>query len=370
MNLEHLESVITEIQNQIRTGQFKNEAEVKQGIVLRILDTLDWKVFDARIVSPEYALESRRVDYALCHPQSVPKLLIEVKDIGNAGGAERQLFEYAFHKGIPMAILTDGQEWSFFLPGEQGDYQERCVYKLDLLTRPVDESAKRFQRYLAHDEVTSGRALQAARDDYRNVSTVRTIQTALPEAWKSLLEEEDELLLELLADKVQSLTGFKPTPDTVANFITERVLGAQLPVSVQQRPVETPITQTYVQERTHTRSVVRVREFNSVRIQGSLLQATSAKGVMIKVLGEFQRRDPSFLERFAALPRHGRRRRYISRNKMELYPGRPDLCEEYSEQNFGGWWVGTNYSSSTIAKIIRTACEVAGFDFGSDVTLV
>ena len=269
-----------------------------------------------------------------------------------------------------MAILTDGQEWSFFLPGEQGDYQERCVYKLDLLTRPVDESAKRFQRYLAHDEVTSGRALQAARDDYRNVSTVRTIQTALPEAWKSLLEEEDELLLELLADKVQSLTGFKPTPDTVANFITERVLGAQLPVSVQQRPVETPITQTYVQERTHTRSVVRVREFNSVRIQGSLLQATSAKGVMIKVLGEFQRRDPSFLERFAALPRHGRRRRYISRNKMELYPGRPDLCEEYSEQNFGGWWVGTNYSSSTIAKIIRTACEVAGFDFGSDVTLV
>ena len=365
----NLENVITEIQNQIRTGQFRNEAEVKQGIVLRILSTLGWQIFDARIVCPEYSLETRRGDYALCHPQSVPKLLLEVKDIGNAGGAERQLFEYAFHKGIPMAILTDGQEWSFFLPGEQGDYQERCVYKLDLLTRPVAESAKIFQRYLAHDEVASGRALQAARDDYRNVSTVRTIQTALPEAWKSLLEEEDELLLELLADKVQTLTGFKPTPDTVANFITERVLGAQLP-SIPQRPVETPTTQAQTHERTHIRPVVRVGEFSAAKIQGSLLQATSAKDVMIKVLGEFYRRDPSFLERFPALPRHGRRRRYISRNKMELYPGRPDLCEEYSEQHFGGWWVGTNYSCSTLAKIIRTACEVAGFRFGSDVVLI
>ena len=366
----NLESVITEIQNQIRTGQFKNEAEVKQGIVLRILNTLGWQVFDARIVSPEYALESRRVDYALCHPPSVPKLLIEVKDIGNAGGAERQLFEYAFHKGIPMAILTDGQEWSFFLPGEQGDYQERCVYKLDLLTRPVAESAKIFQRYLAYEEVISGRALQAARDDYRNVSTVRTVQNALPEAWRSLLEEEDELLLELLADKVQSLTGFKPTPDTVANFITERVLGAQQATIAPQRAAEPLATQTHTHERAHPRTTIRVAEFSAAKIQGSLFQASSAKDVMVKVLGEFQRRDPSFLERFAALPRHGRRRRYVARNKMELYPGRPDLCEEYSEQHFGGWWVGTNYSCSTLAKIIGTACEVVGLRFGSDVTLV
>jgi hypothetical protein len=91
---------------------------------------------------------------------------------------------------------------------------------------------------------------------------------------------------------------------------------------------------------------------------------------MIKVLEEFQRRDPSFLDRFAALPKHGRRRRYISRDKMELYPGRADLCEDYSEQHFGGWWVGTNYSRSTIANIIEMACEVVGLKFHQDVVLV
>lgn len=364
----NLESVITEIQNQIKTGQFKNEAEVKQGIVLPILNALGWKVFDARIVTPEFSLESRRVDYALCHPQSVPKLLIEVKDIGNASGAERQLFEYAFHKGIQMAVLTDGQEWSFFLPGEQGDYQERCVYKLDLLTRPLSESAKIFRRYLAQDEVASGRALHAARDDYKNVSTARTIQNALPEAWKSLLEEEDDLLVELIADKVQTITGFKPTPDAVADFIANRILTPQA-ASISQAVRQTETVAHSPQPRTSPKPAGRVKEFTAAKVLGAPVRATTAKDVMIKVLGELHHRDASFLERFAALPRHGRRRRYISRSKMELYPGRPDLCEDCSEQHFGGWWIGTNYSRSTLAKIIQTATEVAGLRFGADVVL-
>ena len=72
------------------------------------------------------------MDYALCHPPREPLVMVEVKQIGQSKGADHQLFEYAFHKGVPMAVLTDGQEWHFFLPTEQGDYGERRVYKLDL----------------------------------------------------------------------------------------------------------------------------------------------------------------------------------------------------------------------------------------------
>lgn len=364
----NLEDVIADIQGQIQSGQFPNEAAVKQGIVLRILSTLGWQIFDARIVWPEFGLETRRVDYGLCHPPSSPRILLEVKDIGNAGGAERQLFEYAFHRGIPMAILSDGQEWSFFLPGEQGDYNERCVYKLDLLVRPVGESARIFQRYLSYDEVVAGRALQAARDDYRNVSRDRTIQNALPQAWRSLLEEEDELLLELLADKVQTITGFKPSPDTVADFIAKRVLSSSsVSISQTARVPEVAIHQS--SQGPPVTGTARVQEFTAAKVQGTPVHATTAKDVMIKVLGESHRRDASFLERFAALPRHGRRRRYISRNKMELYPGRPDLCEDCSEQHFGGWWIGTNHSRSTLAKIIQTPTDVVGLRFGTDVVL-
>jgi len=74
---------------------------------------------------------------------------VEVKKIGFTAGADRQLFEYVFHLGVPMAILTDGQEWSFYLPGEQGRYDERRVYKIDLLELDISELAEKdgiFQR--------------------------------------------------------------------------------------------------------------------------------------------------------------------------------------------------------------------------------
>jgi predicted type IV restriction endonuclease len=64
------------------------------------------------------------VDFALCHPARKPAVFIEVKKVGlSDAAAEKQLFEYAFYKGIPMAILTDGQDWQFFLPAEQGDFR-------------------------------------------------------------------------------------------------------------------------------------------------------------------------------------------------------------------------------------------------------
>ncbi len=41
-----------------------------------------------------------------------------------------------------MAILCDGREWSFYLPGEHGSYEDRRVYKLDLLERKLEEISK------------------------------------------------------------------------------------------------------------------------------------------------------------------------------------------------------------------------------------
>jgi len=59
--------------------------------------------------------------------------------------------EYAFHEGVPFAILTDGQQWQFFLPGERGDYSERRVHKPDLAERdPIEASSiltARFGRW-------------------------------------------------------------------------------------------------------------------------------------------------------------------------------------------------------------------------------
>jgi predicted type IV restriction endonuclease len=197
---------------------------VSQGIILRLLQALGWPTYDTHVVCPEFAPGARRVDFALCHPSDKPVAFIEVKDIGQSAGAERQLFEYAFNVGVPFAILTDGQEWNFFLSAEQGDYSERRVYKLDILEREVTEIVVRLERYLSYAQISSGAAIAAAREDDRNVSRTRQLVSMMPEAWSKLVAEEDELLLELMADKVESLSGSKPAIDNVDKFCEKTFL--------------------------------------------------------------------------------------------------------------------------------------------------
>lgn len=351
------------IREGIAAGRYVNEAAVSHGIVLRILHGLSWPAYDVDVVAPEFSVEGRRVDYALCHPRGKPLVFIEVKKVGQGEGADRQLFEYAFHRGVPMAILTDGQEWHFFLPGEQGDYGERRVYKLDLLERDIDESIDRLHRYLDYRRICSGEAIDAARGDYRDVTKGRQIQAALPEAWKKLVEEADELLLELVADKVESICGYKPEPDTVAAFLAGGV--ARTPVLPRTAPIPTPPQRPTVPGR---QAVPAAPQSVGFVFLGQARPARNGRDVLIQVLQEMAARDPSFLERFAALPKHGQRVRYVARNRNELNPARPDLAE-ISREFVPGWWVYLNLSYEAMSKVIQLACQVASLQFGTDVSI-
>ena len=282
-----MEEDLLDIRAGIKAGRYVNEATVSQGIVQRLLNALGWPVYNTEIVAPEYSLGSRRADYALCHPPRDPVILIEVKQVGQSKGADRQLFEYAFHKGVPMAILTDGQEWNFFLPTEQGDYSERQLYKLDILERDPQEAKSSFMRYLAYEAVRSGQAIEAARKDYRNAARKRQAQKTLPDAWAKLIESEDELLMELLSDKVEDLCGVKPDPDAVAAFLRKQppsineVVSAP-PPKKRRRPAQ-PDTTTDA-----PKSI-------GYELYGQRRQARNARDVLIQVFREFAEREPDFL---------------------------------------------------------------------------
>lgn len=357
-----LEQHIEEIRAGIKAGSFTNEASVSQGIVLRLLHALSWPAYDTQVVCPEYSLEGRRVDYALCHPPGKPIAFVEVKQIGQSAGAERQLFEYAFHIGVPLAILTDGQEWNFFLPGEQGDYGERRVYKLDIVERDIVESVSRLNRYLKYDAIVSGAAIEAAREDYRNVARDRQMKATLPKAWAKLVEEEDELLLELVADRVEVLCGYKPDPDTVARFLKDHI-SLRTPGATTQppRPLVTPSSPVA--------SVGSPPGTVGFVLNGQHYPAKNARGVLVTAFETLSQRDATFLERFAALPKHGNKRRYLARSPEELYPGRPDLSHEHSTQLSSGWWLGTNVSKAQIERILEMACEVARVKYGRELSV-
>ena len=348
-----LSKELYEIQKAIELGQFPNEAAVSRGVVMRVLSALGWPVFDPTIVWPEYPLESLRVDYALCTPPKKAALIIEVKAIGKAENSDAQLLEYAFKSGVPMALLTDGQEWHFYLPSGQGSFEERRFYKLDIIERDIQESAERLNKYLSFDRVKSGDALRAAQADYSSAAIARTVQETIPQAWQRLIEERDSLLVDLISEKVADICGYNPDPDLIDEFLNKQAKVRIIePTSIKKPQLPTPVSTPggiyYI-------------------LNGEKTNCRSAKEVLVGAMEALSSRDPEFLNRFASR-KHGRRRRYSSPIREELYPDRPDLAQ-YAQQLSSGWWVGTNYSKSNIRQIIELACVVANIKYGSELQI-
>lgn len=212
---------IDDIRNRLKENAYKDEAAVSNHIVNRLLQALKWPMFSPQIIIPEYSVEGRRVDFALCHPPDKPLIFIEVKQVGKIQGAEKQLFEYAFHEGIPILVLTDGQKWRFFHTVGTGNYADRLVHELDLISGKSDEIAECLNRYLNYEIVKAGEAVQVIAEDYQNVVNERRLQKALPRAWDLLVRDLDEHLLEIIAAKTKELCGICPTPEQVKVFLKD-----------------------------------------------------------------------------------------------------------------------------------------------------
>jgi hypothetical protein len=372
---------IRDIQTRLQTGRFPNEASISQGIVMRLLSRLGWPIYDTSVVIPEFSLEGRRVDFALCHPHNKPIVFVEVKQPGETGTAERQLFEYAFHMGVPMVVLTTGQEWHFYLPAERGDYGERRVYGLDLVQRDVQESEHVLRRYLEYSEVTSGVAIENARHDYQNVARTREVRRSIPEAWQSLLSEPDELLVELLSDKTEAICGFRPDTDVVADYLRRMLDGRReaasiagsRPLSVdspqgrkpQLNPTASLTESKPVPVRTGPRGSIVIR---SISILGTRYETENGRKALQLLLQKLNERDERYFERFVAS--RGEGRQYIARSPRDLHPNRSNWKEFVREIYPGsGWWMDVNLSTDSITRVMRYACQAANLQFGRDVTV-
>ena len=366
-----LEETISQVQDKLRKGLFPNEAAVSNGAVLPILYALDWPVFDTSVVSPEYTVEGRRVDYALCRSNGQPVIFLEVKRVGVADSGERQLFEYAFHRGVPLAVLTDGHEWNFYLPAGEGDYQDRRVYKLDLLERDLSECSYRLNRYLSYADVASGIAFENAQSDYKDANREREIDRILPQAWSSLLNEADDLLVEILAEKVSDLCGYKPDAETCASFLSS--IARNTGPNVADKPSSpTPARPTPPQsdnkgESPSTSTPPRNRGKAGFTLHGRQYECRNAIEVLTLVFEKLTETDPNFPERFASR-KQGYKRLYLSQNKYDLHPDR-EYCDKNGRQLKFGWFIDTKQSNILKEKIIKMACEVAGLEFGKNLII-
>ncbi len=210
-----LKEHIDDIRDRLEKGEFPNEAAVCDDIVRRLVHELGWPRFQSQIVYPQYPVEGGKVDFALCHPPSEPCVFIEVKQVGNIEGAEEQLFKYAFHRGIPIAVLTDGRKWQFFHPTGKGTWTERKVCEFDIIIGDSEENAKWLNRYLNYESIRTGKAVETIKKDYEKIVQQRQLATA----WSKLVEGADELLVHPVRKKIEDMYGYRPTNEQVLDFL-------------------------------------------------------------------------------------------------------------------------------------------------------
>ncbi len=337
---------------------YLNETAVRENIVRPVLGWLGWPVIDPTTIVPEYPLENRKVDYALfTQGHRNPRVLIEVKAVGQAGQAEKQLFEYAFHQGTPFAVLTDGNEWNFFLPQREGNYLERRLCKFTLKDN-IGDPAKQLNCYLNFQRVESGSALRAANDTYEKNKLSEKAEQTLPKAWADSVDDPDSLLFDLLAEKTTDLCGVSPSREQTEKFLKGLNLSSPLitPPSPPQHRQNLPTTSLPTGNK---RSV-------NYELWGQSYEANDAVTAIIEILQKLQEHDPSFLERLAPETKM-RKRQYIARSSKEAYFG----GEVSSTKPIAdGWLLATNTSNIQKEALLKQACSTAGLKFGRDLKLV
>jgi phosphoglycolate phosphatase-like HAD superfamily hydrolase len=201
-----------------RSVQTYSEDAAKQAIIQPILRMLGWDTDSVEEVFPEFSVESRRVDY--CLRANGGKVFLEAKKPSEElDRHQKQLLEYAFSEGIKLAILTNGITWSFYLPLKEGNWQNRLFYTIDIVEQESNEVASRFSDYLSKSNVASGTALTNAESILEGKRKEDIIEETIPEAWNKIISDSDSLLVDLIAELTEKLSGFKPTPEKVKRFL-------------------------------------------------------------------------------------------------------------------------------------------------------
>lgn len=361
-----MQDLIAQIRARLQRRAYINEAAISHGVVMPILGALGWDTADPQQVVPEHPIpiSMGRADFALFGLGHKPAVFIEVKAVGLAiGASDKQLFEYCFHQGVQLCVLTDGREWSFYLPGGQGSYEDRRVYRLQLDGREPEKSQEMLERYLSRARVRDGAAFEDALRDHRDAAHRREAARAMPRAWHELITENNDQLLEAITEKSEALCGYKPAQDEVLAFLrglrpTEDVVPTSSIAGIARKadqpgpPSRAPSNPSAIAAKAAAsdRSV-------TYTIYGENCSVPNASVALVEILRAIVARDPSRIPELAAAV-SGTKINHIGRTPEDINPAKSHLAR--AAEISPGWSVGLNISNRTKMGIIRTACELYG----------
>jgi hypothetical protein len=301
---------LEDLLSQLRSEQalfMSGEEATKQGVVLPILSRLGWNRDNIREVVPEYMVGNGRVDYCLKIGEQ-ESVFVEVKRTNeDLEKHQIQLLEYAFRNGVKIAALTNGFLWWLYLPLFQGSWEQRKFFAIDIQQQEVSAVAQHFREFLNREAVANGTAVKKAEEIHAGREKVRRIQDTIPKAWHQLCEDPDEILLELFADKVESLCGYRPDQDMLANYLRDK----RDKKDFLTKTSESTSPEPGVVSISTNDGIYTDKKPVSFTFRGEYYQADSFKDILINLCRTIYHLQPNQFDNVLTI--HGRKRAYFGR---------------------------------------------------------
>jgi hypothetical protein len=347
-----------------------DEASIKSGVVLRLLSLLGWNPFDVSEVKPEYTVESKRVDFSL-RMHGTNKAFIEVKRPNeDLESHQEQLLGYSFREGVRIAILTNGLTWWFYLPLNEGSWEQRRFFTADFAEQPPESIAERIISLLSKPNIASGDAVRNAEDLYRSRQRKDILRQALPKAWHKLINDPDDLLVDLLIETTERLSGFRPEAVDVQKFLE----GISHPATLNQ---ETTISRTSRTVRLTAKQKGALNEVTAaVQDKTSPSSVRRAKATILKVIldwsaigqtgGQETIAEPkavsTFVKTLARIAKHVGNGKFSKLQQLRVNRGNllSPVRTNYHRKEVGGYHVLDYNSTDEKAEILRKVVDELG----------
>ncbi len=202
----------------VRKDDFETLTAVMENVVrpLLTLKPLSWDDSRIRMRTTRSGLPIM----ALCDPKGQEKIVVAVGPAPRAHDAT-----HPFHESggaIQLAVAADGRKWAFHLSVPAGGVREREFCSFDIVSDPVEDAVSALKRYLAPDEVASGRALRAAREAYRR----KRFPLEAPRIWQQVVREG--ALLERFQRILKEVVGL-PVDEEAQSFARQQLDAIQWP---------------------------------------------------------------------------------------------------------------------------------------------
>lgn len=225
-----MKETLADIKSKLQSGDFSNEEHVRLSLVARVLQKLDWNIWDPTEVNAEFVVvpneDKTRVDIALFLRPTLPSVFLEIKAVGQIQGrladVERQVRDYNRNNTALFSVITDGREWRFYYSQTAGEFAQKCFESFNLEDDNVEDVERSLMTFLKKSEIANDNARREAETYLKLNQKQRAMEDCLPEARRLLQDPPFPSLPQALIDLVRE-KGFTVSQEEAVEFIKNAV---------------------------------------------------------------------------------------------------------------------------------------------------